>query len=303
LFTPPYTADISNLMSNREPGVMFWVDNNYAVVGTFRPDTLNVQYPAPPAAHNTPNDWYFPSWTMGAAYLQANFNAGVYGGAFFSVIGPGKNYQLETGKSQYYFGWTGGANSTYTSFPASKLVQMEPAIYPARLPGVVELSGPANGTLAAPRQVVFSCSTVLNAVKYEVLVGPDAQHVTSVAWKGSVPPTNALPDLPFSSTWWTIRATDAHGTTSWADPRNVLRETDGDGFQLSYQAEGANALRFSWYSYGGMQCDLEFSPALATPSWQTIASFGPSVSLIQYTNPIPTNLSGFYRLRYYPGNQ
>jgi hypothetical protein len=281
---------------------------------------------------------------MGTAYSATKFNNGVYAGAFFAVIGPGKNYQLETGTSEYYFGWTGGANSSYTSFPLTNLVQMEPAIYPARLPGVVQLNGPTNGTLATPRRVVFSCAPVLNAAKYDILVGPDAQHVTTPAWVGSTPPTNPLPNLLYGHTWWTIRATDAYGTTSWADPRYVLRDTDADGlsdedevliyhtdpdnadtdgdghtdgqevmagtnplvpnfgFSISCQPQGTNALKLSWYSDVGTSNDLEFSPTLEPPSWQVIASFGPPARLIRYTNTIPTNSSGFYRVHSYPSN-
>lgn len=339
-----YSANISNLMSNREPGVMFWVDNYYSVAGRFRSGALNVQFPVPPADHGTPNAWYFPSWTMGAPYRATNFNGGVFGGAFFSLIGPGKNYQLETGKSEYHFGWTNGANSSYGSFPVTRLVRMAPTVYPARLPGVVELNGPANGTLATPRRTIFSCLPVTNSVKYQVFIGPDAQHVTSLAWEGSAPPANSLASLPFSKTWWTIRASDAYGTTSWADPRYVVRDTDADGlsdetevltyhtdpdnadtdgdghtdgqeimaatdpllpnagFPLVCKSEGADALRFSWYSDAGILYDLEFSPSLESPAWQTIASFSPPARLIQYTNTIPTASSGFYRVRAYTNN-
>ena len=364
-----YAANISNLMSNREPGVLFWVDNYYAVAGTFRSGVLNVQFPAPPADHSTPNSWYWPSWTMGSSYNASTFNNGVFAGAFFALIGPGKNYQLETGKSEYYFGWTNGANNSYTSYPLNTLGRISPTINPARLPGVVQLSGPANGALATPRRVVFTCTTsVLNAVKYQILVGPDAQHVTTVAWEGPAHPTNALPNLPFGQTWWTIRVTDAYGTSSWADPRYVLRDTDGDGlsditeiftthtdpdnadtdgdglsdgaevliyhtdpnnpdtdgdghtdsqeimagtdplvpnpgFSISCRPEGANALHFGWYSDAGYSYDLQFSPSLDSPCWQTIATFGPQPArLIEYTNTVPTNASGFYRVRSYAGN-
>ncbi len=363
-----YSVNISNLMSHRKPGVMFWIDNYYSVAGRFRSGTLNLQFPAPPADHGTPNSWYWPSWTMGAAYNASSFNSGVFGGAFFAVIGPGKNYQLETGASGYYFGWTNGASSSYTSFPLNTLTRIAPTVNPARLPGVVQLSIPGNGALATPRRTYFSCSAVLNAVKYQILVGPDAQHVTTVVWEGSVrPTTNTLLNLPWGRTWWTILAADAYGTTSWADPRYVLRDTDADGlsdeaevltyhtdpdnadsdgdglsdgaevltyhtnpnnpdtdgdghtdgqevmagtnplvpnagFSISCRPQGANALQFSWYSDPGLSYDLQFSPSLELPMWQTVASFGPPARLIQYTNTIPANSSGFYRVLSYLGD-
>jgi len=227
-----YNANIRNLASNRMPGKMFWVDNYYASAGRFRPGILNVEFPVPPADHSTPNTWYFPSWTLGAPYRATNFNNGVFAGAFFSPVGPGKNYQLETDRSEYYFGWTPPPTAT---FPLNKLVQMSPALYPARLPGVVELNGPTNGIVAAEHSVVFSCQPVLNAVKYQILVGPDAHRVNQLAWEGLTPPNQSLPKLPFARTWWKIRAADAYGTTSWSDPRCVLRDSDADG--LSDEAE------------------------------------------------------------------
>jgi len=153
-------------------------------------------------------------------------------GAFFSVVGPGRNYQLETGQSEYSFGWNPPPTA---EFPLTNLVQMSPALYPARLPGVVELDGPTNGTLAAERSVVFSCQPVLNAVTYQILVGPDARRVDQLVWEGPGPPTQPLPGLPFARTWWKIRVADAYGTTSWSDPRNVLRDSDAD--DLSDEAE------------------------------------------------------------------
>jgi hypothetical protein len=215
-----YDSNLSNLASNRIPGKMFWVDNYYSE-GSFHAGTLNVQFPTPPAGHLTPGDWYYDdtqSWITGTPYSPSNFNNGIYAGGFFSPIGPGKNYQLETGQSEYYFGW-----NTTNRFPVGALVQKEPFRYPARLPGVIEITGPTNGTLATEGSVVFSCRPVVNAAKYEILVGRDPKNVNQIAWQGSVPPEQPLLKLPFLKTWWTIRATDAWGTTSWADSRSILR--------------------------------------------------------------------------------
>ena len=222
-----YGANIGNLVSNRRPGRMFWVDNYYSAAGHFRPGTLNAEFPTPPADHGTPNSWYFGSWTPGTPYQAANFNDGLFAGVFFSVIGPGKNLQLETGQSEYYFGWNPPVTPGF-SYPAGSLVQMSPSLHPARLPGVVELIGPTNGSLAAGGLISLACQPVVNAVKYQILIGPDARHVDRVAWEGSVMPSLALPRLPFFKTWWTVRATDGYGTSSWADPRYVLRDSDRD---------------------------------------------------------------------------
>jgi hypothetical protein len=77
-------------------------------------------------------------------------------------------------------------------FPARNLVQKEPFLASARLPGVVEIDGPTNGTVANEGSVVFSCKPVVNAVKYELLVGPDAQNVDRVAFETSAPPDQTV---------------------------------------------------------------------------------------------------------------
>ena len=40
-----YVASISNLVSTRMPGKVFWIDNYYSVAGSFRPGTLNAEFP------------------------------------------------------------------------------------------------------------------------------------------------------------------------------------------------------------------------------------------------------------------
>jgi hypothetical protein len=134
-----YDPGISDLISNRVPGKMFWIDNYYSTA-QYHSGTLNVQFPIPPAIHETPYNWYFDdsqSWVVGSPYYATNFNNGVYAGAFFSPIGPGKNYQLETRQSEYYFGW----NPT-NRFPAKTLVQKDPFLNPARLAGSGANNGP-----------------------------------------------------------------------------------------------------------------------------------------------------------------
>ncbi|MBC8096629.1 MAG: hypothetical protein H7Y43_12540 [Akkermansiaceae bacterium] len=332
-----YDVNISNLNSNRIAGKMFWIDNYFSSAGRYRPGTLNVQFPVPPADHGTPSTWYFPSWNLTTPYQAATFNGGVFGGAFFSPVGPGRNYQIETGKSEYHFGWKPPRTSPYA---LNNLVQMEPAIRPARLPGVVELISPTNGTLVSARRTVFSCKPVTNAVNYQIVVGPDLQGLNRIAWEGTVPPSQVLSKLPYSKTWWTIRAVDAYGTASWATPRFVLRDsdrdnltdeaevvtyqtdpdnadTDGDGhldgleitagtdpfqrevgFQLVHRQISPTQLRFSWFAEPGRFYDLEYSSTLEPFSWQRLQLFGgPTVSGVIQYTISITEPQRFYRLR------
>lgn len=302
-----YFVNLGNLMSHRMPGKPFWVDNNYSSAGRFRPGTLNIEFPVPPADHSTPNNWYFPSWNMNPTNRLTNFNQGIFGGAFFSVVGPGRNYQLGTSGVDYHFGWPGAGNA---SFPVHQLVQVSPVARPARLPGLVELDGPEHGSLIRPGQAVFSCRPVLNAVKYQILVGPAPRQLEWVAWEGPTPPTHPLTELPFATNYWTVRAFDADGASSQADPAWVYRDTDGDSlsdaiefygygsdpdradsdgdgrpdgqealagtnprsaldsFHFGFQRMAPNQLLFSWFVEPGQSYDLEFSPSLRPPAWQ-----------------------------------
>jgi hypothetical protein len=304
-----YSTNIQTLLTQRVPDEAFWIDNIYSAAGQYRPGTLNIEFPVPPAEHGTPNDWYFPSWNVASTNRPTNFNNGVFGGAFFSVIGPGKNYQLQTEQSEYYFGWTGMRAAPYA---VDKLVQLSPSTCPARLPGLVVLTGPENGVLAKPGSVVLSCQSALNAVKYQILVGPSAHRLLWVAWEGQTPPIEPLAELSFARTYWTIRVSDAYGTTSQADPRYLDRDTDGDGlsdeaevfafntnpdsadtdgdgrldpqevlagtnpnsrideFHFGIQRTAKNELVFSWFTDSGKAYDLEFSPAVSPFSWQVI---------------------------------
>src|SRR5262249_25600680 len=160
------TTNIAHLLANRVADSSFWIENYYSASRRFRPGTLNLEFPVPPADHATPPSWYFSSWNMNVPD-PTNFNNGGLAGAFFSVIGPGKNYQLETSQSDYYFGWTAIKSA---SFPIKNLVQLRPITCPARLPGLVQLQGPEDGALVQPGKAMFACQPVLNAVRYQILI-------------------------------------------------------------------------------------------------------------------------------------
>jgi hypothetical protein len=330
-----YATNISDLTRARSAGKAFWIDNYYSVGGQFRQGALNIQFPVPPAVHATPNDWYFQSWNAGLASGALNLNEGVLGGAFFSVIGPGKNYQVEAGQSPYYFGWKATRS---TDFPLSQLVPLSPIT--GRLPGLVELDGPSDGAVVKPGSVLLSSQPVLNAVKYEVLIGPSSHGLDWVAWVGDAPPHELLSELPFPTTWWTVRATDSCGTTSQADPRALFRDTDGDGlsdemevfvyhtdpdnpdtdadgrpdgqeiltgadplspfdeFTFGCQFISSDQLRLSWFADPGRIYDIEFSGTLSPSSWQTVETVTvPALGgFTQHTISRQKTSLGFYRL-------
>ncbi len=222
-----YNTNIAHLTQNVLPGKQFWVDNYYAVGGRFRSQTFNVEFPVPPAIHSTPNTWYFGSWSPSVIYSPDKFNNGIYSGAFFSVLGPGKNYRVEDA-SELYFGWAQPKSGVY-SLAAG--IQVLPHTYPAVWPGLVELTGPSNESKLSfsSNEENFSCKPVLNAETYQLLIGKSANDLTCVAWQGSEPPDQPLKQLPFPITYWTVKAITAQGASSQAEARFVVRDSDGDG--------------------------------------------------------------------------
>jgi hypothetical protein len=183
------------------------------------------------------------------------------------------------------------------------MVQLSPFAYPGTLPGPVFLEGPNPGELMRPGQAVFSCQPVLHAVTYQVLVGPAPRRLSWVAWEGAAPPQLTLRDLPFPITYWTVRAVDAYGTTSQADPRYVYRDTDGGGLsdeiEVFVYPSTENQFVFSWFARASMVYSLEFSPTLSPASWQVIETMTASASdsFLQHVLTRPPSAVGFFRIQ------
>jgi hypothetical protein len=148
------------------------------------------------------------------------FNTGLVGGAYWSVIGPGKNLQLASVPGGYYFRWNGDAQKGAMGF-------LNPSEYPGRLPEPVTLldfRDPAFGE-DDPNGVILTCKESQNAVGYQLLSGSDPYDVAHyhVVVDSNSPPAVPSAQLPSSDTWWTIKARDAYGSTIHADPARVDR--------------------------------------------------------------------------------
>ena len=88
------------------------------------------------------------------------FNHGIVAGAYWSVVGPGKNLQLASalGEQIYEFKWYGSDSSGYMTF-------LDEPNHPGRLPEPVTLVGPVD--VGDPNGAVFTCEESENAVSYE----------------------------------------------------------------------------------------------------------------------------------------
>jgi hypothetical protein len=161
--------------------------------------------------HEAVQDWYRNS----LASLDTNlFNNGVVGGAYWSVIGPGKNLQLACHNDQwFYFAWSGDTINGQMRF-------YDEAKYPARLPEPVTLVEP--NSVGDSNGVILTCEESENAIGYELLFGTNPYHVMDYDIISDTPtPPNDVVILPFEEGWWTVRVRDQYGSTIYADPKQI----------------------------------------------------------------------------------
>jgi len=161
--------------------------------------------------------WYMNSLT---GTDMNKFNSGVVGGAYWSVIGPGKNLQLASTPGAYCFAWNGSAqNGTMGFFNQSE--------YPGRLPEPIALLDFHDPSFPEddPNGLILTCEESQNTVGYQLLSGSDPYDVAhyTIAVDSNSPPAVPAAELPSSDTWWTIKARDAYGSTIHADPVRVDR--------------------------------------------------------------------------------
>lgn len=199
---------INQFLASSVDGEQCWIDDYWwGELHVFR-NVLNVQYPV--IGHAEVRYWYSASLSSDNVN---QFNNGVVAGAYWSVIGPGKNLQLaSTGDYTYVFKWPGG------------LLQEEPielydeSSYPGRLPEPVTLIEPIR--VEDPNGVLLSCEESENAVGYQLLLGSDPYRVMDykVVCDTAAPPNEVITSLPYEQTWWTVRVRDQYGSTIYADP-------------------------------------------------------------------------------------
>ncbi len=212
-----YSESIKRFLDSSVDGESCWIEN-YASTLTgphlmrhlsFHPNVLNIGFDV--LSHELARDWY------GNSIINIdteNFNHGVIGGAYCSVIGPGKNLQLaSTPDAQTYnFKWYGHVSAGHMDF-------FDEPNYPGRLPEPVTLVGPVN--VDYPNGIVLTCQASENAVGYQLLFGTDPYRVMDydIVSDTPKPPNKVITSLPFEETWWTVRVRDQYGSSIYADPR------------------------------------------------------------------------------------
>ncbi|HUT46642.1 MAG TPA: LamG-like jellyroll fold domain-containing protein [Sedimentisphaerales bacterium] len=212
-----YLENIQLFLTSSVDGEQCWIDHYYGILAyPYEPvPHSEILYVRSGLAHNQVHDWYRNSLTNSD---MNNFNRGIVGGAYWSVIGPGKNLQLAPETGVYYFLWNGNQQTGAMSF----FSQSE---YPGKLPEPVTLIVLDSPLLPEddPNGVVLTCTESENAVGYQLLSGSDPYNVAdyNIMADGNSPPEVTVAMLPSSDTWWTVKVRDAHGSTIYADPIRV----------------------------------------------------------------------------------
>jgi sialidase-1 len=215
-----YASSVAEYLASSVDGEQCWLDAYVSLRGSFHPGVLNVEFPG--AGHGFPENWYGISL---AGSDMNKFNDGVIAGAYWSVIGPGKNLQLaSTPDTQTYkFRWYSvplpwDRFSGYIDF-------YDETKHTGRLPESVTLVGPADGAAVDANGVVLSCEESENAVGYQLLFGPDPYHMVYLFSDTPSPPAESVTAFPFEQCWWTVKAYDQYGSTIYADPLRIHAES------------------------------------------------------------------------------
>jgi predicted outer membrane repeat protein len=210
-----YASRIKEFYDSVVPGEICWVEN-YSASSSILTGVLNVHFKTNPSpVHETPREWYSDS--IDSSIWETDiFNHGMTAGAFISIIGPARNLQLGP-DATYVFQWVGQRDGN--TFYPGEIEMAYPEQYPARLPEPVTLTGPQDGTVVDANGVVLGCEVSENAVSYQLLLGDNPDNMTILLSDTNVPPVEHVVSLPFDKTYWTIKVSDAYGTTIYADPR------------------------------------------------------------------------------------
>jgi hypothetical protein len=162
-------------------------------------------------SHEDVRNWYKSSLTSHDTNV---FNNGIIGGAYWSVIGPGKNLQLASHSNEwFYLDWNGNVTD-------GQMLLYDEAKYPARLPEPVTLVEPV--LVEDSNGVILTCEESENAIGYELLCGNDPYRIKDYDILSDTPiPPNDVVTLPYEEGWWTVRVRDQYGSTIYADPKKI----------------------------------------------------------------------------------
>jgi hypothetical protein len=212
-----YLDSVQLFVTSSVEGEQCWIDHYYGTVAYpyEPPPNSSILWVRSGLAHSEVPNWYRNSLSGNDMNL---FNRGIVGGAYWSVIGSGKNLQLAPEAGVYYFQWNGNVQTGAMSF-------FNESEYPGMLPEPVRLLVRDYERLSGvdPNGIVLTCEESENAAGYQLLSGSDPHHVAhyNIVAESNSPPSITVGMLPASDTWWTVKVRAAHGSTIYADPIRV----------------------------------------------------------------------------------
>ena len=215
-----YYESAELFLTSAVDGEQCWIDEYYGLDASggahtyyIWPDDLVVSLGL---SHGAVQSWYRNSL---AGNDMNKFNSGVVAGAYWSVIGPGKNLQLAPQTNAYYFRWDGdevsGGMSVY-----------DETLHPGRLPEPVTLVGPEDGAVVDVNGIVLSCEVSENAIGYQLLFGCEPYRMMDymIVSDTPEPPSEVITTFPYEQTFWSVRVYDEYGSTIYADPICIYPE-------------------------------------------------------------------------------
>ncbi|MEJ2703534.1 MAG: hypothetical protein P8Z79_13940 [Sedimentisphaerales bacterium] len=221
-FCRDYSESIAAYLDSSVDGEQCWVDNYVSTPGYgdywyFYDNILNVWFDKATdnsiggmTRHRHAQEWYNNSLTLDNMTF---FNSGVVAGAYWSVVGPGKNLQLAStvGSQTYKFTWYGWN-------PAGYMDLYSKTNHPGQLPEPVTLVGRVDA--GNPNGFVLACEESEDGVGYQLLIGSDPYRVMDyeIVSDTQAPPNEIITEILSDQIWWTVRVRDQYGSTIYADP-------------------------------------------------------------------------------------
>ena len=205
------SSRVSQFHANPVGGEQCWVDNYISNDTQYRrADFISGAFNIicnPYRSHSYPVSRYMSS------SLEYG-NGGVTAFGYLSVIGKGKNYQLNTASKKYYF----SINSS------EAIVFYNESLYPGKILAPVTLAGPADGNILDANGAILGCLPCENAVRYELFIGPDEYSMDYKICESNQPIDSFMDTFPFKETYWTVKAYDQFGSSIYADPILIKAE-------------------------------------------------------------------------------
>jgi hypothetical protein len=217
-----YPGRIAHYLASRVGPEQCWVDHYISDISEFYPGALTVEFPEPPADHGTAMEWYNDASHDPGYWTQGMYHQGLAAGYYISVVGPARNLQLNTENTEFYYVWN-GIDPNGDPLPGY-LEFYDEISYPGTLPEPVTLAGPNDGDFVDANGAVLTCQESRNAIRYQLLFGPDPYCMVLLASDTPSPPNEVITEFPFQQTWWTVKAHDQYGSTIYADPIRLNAE-------------------------------------------------------------------------------